>query len=491
MERDPADAARESAAALRARGAEIVVALVHAGLPAENRRLVAAVTGIDWAVLGHSALNLESPEPSGGARLLEAQSEGKNLGRLDLHLVGGARTFVDRGARAEIASILNDHRRQLHDDDHTLGELDPATAEAYYQQRRQELRGGDHPRNRASGPAACRAHRELVREPHHPARSKHPRRSGGGGPDPRLSGEGAGRKAPASSIVRAMRHEDPRRRPTRSMARLLAFSLAWVALTTGGGARGEHAAGCRTKRGQRLLRDARARRGEDTGRGDDEGAVHQIRAAATCASSIASRCRSTTTYLGSKKLPQQKFIAESNDPAAIEVSGYDGAAKGYHLSLAGCIACSEPMPIGSHREPRFVTLAKPDKSAAWKLAAGVPVSKSTVAFDDFAAAKHWAEMEKPFLRAEFLFQPQAEGSDFTVGMAPGISLMLVGARVFNRCTGEILVSEVVVDGVRRSPAAWPRGSRLQPRGSAAADVRRGGLAADRRPEELPRPPSTT
>ena len=137
--RDPADAARESAQALRARGAQIVVALVHAGLPAENRRLVAALTGVDWAVLGHSALNLESPEPSGGARLLEAQSEGKNLGRLDLHLVGDARTFVDRGERAEIAAILADHRRQLHDDDHTLGELDPATAEAYYQQRRRDL----------------------------------------------------------------------------------------------------------------------------------------------------------------------------------------------------------------------------------------------------------------------------------------------------------------------------------------------------------------
>lgn len=137
--RDPADAARESADALRARGAQIVVALVHGGLPAENRRLAASMQGIDWAVLGHSALNLESPEPSGSVRLLEAQSEGKNLGRLDLHLVDGAVTFVDRNERAEIASILADHRRQLHDDDRTLGELDPASAEAYYQQRRREL----------------------------------------------------------------------------------------------------------------------------------------------------------------------------------------------------------------------------------------------------------------------------------------------------------------------------------------------------------------
>ena len=138
--RDPADAARESVQALRARGAEIVVALVHAGLPAENRRLVAAIGGIDWVVLGHSALNLESPEPVGSTRLLEAEAEGKNLGRLDLHLVNGARTFVDRGERAEIASILADHRRQLGEDDHSLGQFDPASLESYYQQRRRDIK---------------------------------------------------------------------------------------------------------------------------------------------------------------------------------------------------------------------------------------------------------------------------------------------------------------------------------------------------------------
>jgi 2',3'-cyclic-nucleotide 2'-phosphodiesterase (5'-nucleotidase family) len=137
--RDPGDAAREAVAALRARGAQVVVALVHAGLPAENRRLVAAVAGIDWAVLGHSALNLESPELAGGARMLEAQSEGKNLGRLDLHLVNGPRTFVDRAERVEIASILADHRRQLGERNPALGQFDPASLEVYYLQRRRDL----------------------------------------------------------------------------------------------------------------------------------------------------------------------------------------------------------------------------------------------------------------------------------------------------------------------------------------------------------------
>ena len=137
--RDPADAAREAAASLRARGAAIVVALVHGGLPAENRRLVHATSGIDWVVLGHSALNLERPERADGPLLLEAMSEGKNVGRLDLHVVGGSTTFADRGERAEVAATLADHQRQLEGYDRSLAGIDPASLEAYYQQRRQAL----------------------------------------------------------------------------------------------------------------------------------------------------------------------------------------------------------------------------------------------------------------------------------------------------------------------------------------------------------------
>jgi hypothetical protein len=90
-------------------------------------------------VLGHSALNLESPEKVGGARLLEAMSEGKNLGRLDLHVVGGSLTFADRAERAEIAGILADHRRQLDEYDHPLGDTDPAALLEYRATRRRQL----------------------------------------------------------------------------------------------------------------------------------------------------------------------------------------------------------------------------------------------------------------------------------------------------------------------------------------------------------------
>jgi hypothetical protein len=137
--RDPVAAARDEVAGLRARGATIVVALVHVGDGNANRKLLGAVPGIDWAVLGHSGMNLEMPEKVGGARMLEAMGKGKHVGRLDLHVVGDKLSFTDRGERAEIETILADHRRQLTDYDKRLGDTDPATMRDYYEQRRKEI----------------------------------------------------------------------------------------------------------------------------------------------------------------------------------------------------------------------------------------------------------------------------------------------------------------------------------------------------------------
>jgi len=137
--RDPAAAARTEVASLRARGAKIIVALVHVGDADANRKLVSAAPGIDWAVLGHSAMNLELPEKVGRTYMLEAMAGGKHVGRLDLHIVGDRLGFTDRGERAEIETILADHRRQLTEYDKRLGETDPATMRDYYEQRRKEI----------------------------------------------------------------------------------------------------------------------------------------------------------------------------------------------------------------------------------------------------------------------------------------------------------------------------------------------------------------
>src|SRR3569833_2862081 len=69
---DPTATAQQEAASLRARGAQMIVALLHLGPIGAANRLLANVPGIDWAVQGHTGMQLEPPSVVGGARQLDA-----------------------------------------------------------------------------------------------------------------------------------------------------------------------------------------------------------------------------------------------------------------------------------------------------------------------------------------------------------------------------------------------------------------------------------
>jgi hypothetical protein len=162
------------------------------------------------------------------------------------------------------------------------------------------------------------------------------------------------------------------------------------------------------------------------------------------------RCRATTSYLR-RALPRRTFAFVTDDPAVISVSDYDAAVKGYHLALAGCVACSKPIAVGRAGEPRLVTLKVPDKDAE-SLVKGVALSRNTFGFDSLAEAKQWLESERPFLRAEFLFQPdQGSSTEWTFAGQQGVALKLLAARVYNRCTGDVLVSKPPSTGVAERP----------------------------------------
>jgi hypothetical protein len=151
------------------------------------------------------------------------------------------------------------------------------------------------------------------------------------------------------------------------------------------------------------------------------------------------RCQATTAYLR-RTLPQRTFAFTTDEPGVVAVSDYDAGVKGYHVALAGCVACSKPVTIGKTKEPRFVTLKVPEKGAD-SLTKAVSLSRNTFGFESLADAKRWLDAERPFLRAEFLFQPQIVGDVWTFGADRGVALKLVGARVYNRCTGDVLLSK--------------------------------------------------
>jgi hypothetical protein len=191
------------------------------------------------------------------------------------------------------------------------------------------------------------------------------------------------------------------------------------------------------------------------------------------------RCRTTQAYLRAA-LPSRTFSTPADDPAVISVSEYDAGIKGYHVSLAGCIACTKPVVVGRARERRFITLREPLKDAE-SLPKAVEVSKNTLGFDSLVDAKKWLTGVRPLLRAEFLFQPA--DAEWSFGPSRGYALKLVGSRIFNRCTGEVLVSKPPSTGLAELPTG-ARGDEACLGGGAAADASEGDDL--KLPEELPR-----
>jgi len=81
------DAARAQVAALEPQ-VDLVVALTHSGLD-EDRRLAAAVGGIDLIVGGHSHTSMAEPEHVGGTWIVQAGSYARQLGLARLRVDGG------------------------------------------------------------------------------------------------------------------------------------------------------------------------------------------------------------------------------------------------------------------------------------------------------------------------------------------------------------------------------------------------------------------
>lgn len=148
------------------------------------------------------------------------------------------------------------------------------------------------------------------------------------------------------------------------------------------------------------------------------------------------RCQTTRAYLR-RVIPHQSFWSMVDDPMALTVSEFDGSIKGYHLSIAGCLACVHPVTVGRQKEERLVTLKAPDKGAG-SLRAGVELGHNAVAFDNLGEAKSWLKESRNALRMQVVFQPNP--TEWTYESDHGYALTMLGMRVFNRCTGEILVS---------------------------------------------------
>jgi hypothetical protein len=132
----------------------------------------------------------------------------------------------------------------------------------------------------------------------------------------------------------------------------------------------------------------------------------------------------------------------------VSVSLYDAAAKGYRVRLLGCLTCEEPVQLPGG-EQRFITLKIP-AAGAETMGAGVELSRPVVSFNTVDEARIWEAGVKPHLRAEFVFKPA--GTAWSYRRHRGVAFTPVASRVFNRCTGEVIVSDPPSEERARVPA---------------------------------------
>jgi len=149
------------------------------------------------------------------------------------------------------------------------------------------------------------------------------------------------------------------------------------------------------------------------------------------------RCGAMTRYL-KQQLPGRSYSMVVDDVSSVRVSDYDGRIKGVQLGVVGCLACTRPVAIGTTSNRRLVTLRAPDKTGH-TLAEGVEVASAELSFGGVPESKVWMDQVRPHLRVEFVFQP--ENKEWSFGPARGFAFKLLGSRVFNHCTGEVVFSQ--------------------------------------------------
>ncbi len=149
------------------------------------------------------------------------------------------------------------------------------------------------------------------------------------------------------------------------------------------------------------------------------------------------RCRGMTSFLR-QTMPSLTYAMIVTDGDVVSVSDYDARIKGFRLAAVGCLACKQPIAVGKGDSKRMVALRMPDKTAR-TLSSALDVGQVALTFEDIAAARSWLSQVRPHLRAQYVFEPSDKQWSF--GPSRGFAFNLLGTRIFNHCTGEVLHSQ--------------------------------------------------
>jgi hypothetical protein len=133
-----------------------------------------------------------------------------------------------------------------------------------------------------------------------------------------------------------------------------------------------------------------------------------------------------------------------------EISPYDAAAKEIEMEISGCLTCVSPPQVAG--EARYLAVRPPTRVVAGK-APGVPMASYQLPMETKVRADRFLERVVPRLRVEVIFkvgqpfgeepagqgQGQGQGAGSGQGAAKirGVTVIPVGHRIYDRCTGQV------------------------------------------------------
>lgn len=130
----------------------------------------------------------------------------------------------------------------------------------------------------------------------------------------------------------------------------------------------------------------------------------------------------------------QTFLVDG-DASAFSASAFDEKKKSAPIEVQGCIACVDPILIDG--APLYVIGDAAPVEFDGAVAKAGPVHASNRTFQSASAASDWKTKVAPRLRTEFVVQ--IGGSDaWTKGGKNGVSVKILGFRVFDPCDGGIV-----------------------------------------------------
>ena len=137
----------------------------------------------------------------------------------------------------------------------------------------------------------------------------------------------------------------------------------------------------------------------------------------------------------------RRFIVESRD--ALHAGEFDAKKKSIILAVHGCVACARPIAVdgGSFMVSGGpVRKVKSAKVVARGTVIGPLLGTLTIPVADGEAAKAWKETVWPRLVAELVVETRPEKPLWRVGKRTGAEVKIVGWRVYDPCTGELITS---------------------------------------------------